>query len=210
MKVKIAIIISIIILYVIFRESLTLDNLLLLIESIQQNPFAPILFIGIYALAVTMLIPALALTLLGGTLFGFWWGLIYVIIASNIGCHMSYFLARALGRDFVMKFIKEGSFIDSATTKAKENGFIFMMYVRLIPLFPFGVVNYLSGIVNIKYRDYALATFIGMIPGSAVYTYLGYSASSIQDNPLGLIVSIAVLVVFTLIVTIVQRKKQHA
>ncbi len=206
MKVKIAILGVVLILLFVFRDYLNIDTLVSVIETVQENRFAPILFVLIYAVAVTFMIPASALTLIAGPIFGFWEGLFLTIIGSNIGCHLSYHAAKLIGKDAVGKFVKSGSFIENAQESAKKNGFIFMMYARLIPIFPFAVVNYLSGIIGIKYRDYAIATFLGMIPGSAVYVYLGYSAANIKENPLGIIVSIGVLVLFTVVVTIVKKK----
>ncbi len=207
MLIKIAIILCILIILFIFRDYINLDTFLGLIETIRENPFAPLIFVCIYALAVTIAIPASAFTLLAGSIFGFWWGLVLTVIASNLGCHLSYWVAKILGKDAIMKLVKKGSFIDSATEKATKNGFIFMMYARLIPLFPFVAVNYLSGILGIKYIHYTIATLLGMLPGTCVYVYLGYSATNIKDNPLGLVVSISVLILFTVVVTIVGKRK---
>ncbi len=205
--IKIAIILVILITLFIFRDYINVESFLSLIETIRENPFAPLIFVLIYALAVTVAIPASAFTLLAGSVFGFWWGVILTVIASNLGCHLSYWLAKFLGKDTIMRLVKKGSFIDSATEKATKNGFVFMMYARLIPLFPFVAVNYLSGILGIKYIHYTIATVLGMLPGTCVYVYLGYSATNIKDNPLGLVVSIVVLVLFTLIVTIIGKRK---
>ncbi len=206
MKKKIAILLLVLLVLFLLRGYLNLDTLVNLIESIQSNPFAPLIFVIVYALAVTLVVPASAFTLLSAPLFGFWGGLLLTIIGSNLGCHLSYFLAKLLGKDIVTKFIKSGSFIETAQKKAQDNGFVFMMYARLIPLFPFAGVNYLSGVLGIRYRDYTIATFFGMLPGSAVYVYLGYSASNIRDNPLGLVISIGVLALFTVALAIVKKK----
>ncbi len=191
---------------IIFRDYLDVDFLLGLLESVRENPLAPLIFILVYAISVTFALPASAFTLISGPLFGFWPGLLFTVIASNLGCHLSFGISKLLGRDVIERYVKSGSFIESATKKAKENGFVFMMYVRLIPLFPFAAVNYLTGILNIKYKHYALATFIGMLPGSVVYVYLGYSASNIQDNPIGLVISIFMLILFTVVVTLVKKR----
>ncbi len=204
--IKILIGLVIIALLFIFRDYLNIDYMLGLIQSIQENPFAPVIFVLIYAISVTAIVPAAALTLISAPLFGFWQGLLLTIIGSNLGCHLSYWIAKLLGENTVKKFVKAGSFMEEAKRQIEENGFIFMMYARLIPLFPFAAVNYLSGILGVKYKHYAIATFFGMLPGSAVYVYLGYSVSDISDNPLGIIISIAMLVVFTVIVTIVKKK----
>ncbi len=206
MKTKILVVVVIVVLLFVFRDYLNIDTLLALLETIRNHPLAPAIFVAVYAIAVTVAVPASALTLLAGSLFGFWGGLLWVTLGANLGCHLSYFVAKFLGRDAITKMIKSGSFIENAQKQAEQNGFVFMMYARLIPLFPFIAVNYLSGIIGIRYKDYAIATLIGMLPGSAVYIHLGHSATNISENPLGLIVSIGVLVLFTVIMTVVKKK----
>ncbi len=196
-----------------FRDIINVDAMLEFLESVKASPYAPIIFVALYAISVTFLFPASAFTLISGPFFGFWWGLVLTVIASNIGCHMSYFLAKFLGEDFITKRLKSGSFLDAAAKQAQKNGFIFIMYARLIPVFPFGAVNYLSGVIGIKYIHYAIATFFGMLPGTFVYVYLGHSAANIKDNPLAFVVSIVILVVFTAAVLYVKKrndKKEQA
>ncbi len=202
----IAIVAIIATLLIVFWDYLNIESLLAIVEGIRGNPWSPVIFVFIYAIAVTFMVPASALTLISAPIFGFWGGLLLTVIGSNLGCQISYFIAKLLGKDFVAKFIRSGSFLDKSQKFAQNNGFIFMMYARLIPIFPFAVVNYFSGIVGIKYRDYTIATVIGMLPGSAVYVYLGYSAADVTNNPIGLIVSIGVLALFTVAMTIIKKK----
>ncbi len=206
--IKIAIVVIIIALLIIFQNYLNIESMLALIESIRENPLAPLIFIIIYAVSVTAIVPASALTLISGPLFGFWPGLLLTIIGSNLGCHLSYWIAKYLGEGTVKKFIKSGSFVEEAKKQIDNNGFLFMMYARLIPLFPFAAVNYLSGIIGVKYRHYTIATFFGMLPGSFVYVYLGFSLTDIGENPMGIIVSILMLVLFTVGVTLVKKRQK--
>ncbi len=211
--IKLAFVVVVLILLIIFREYINIDRMIALLNSLKNNPIAPLIYVVVYAVSVTLIVPAGALTLLSAPLFGFWYGLLLTTIGANLGCHLSFWIGRLLGEDAIKKFVKSGSFIEKATVQAQKNGFVFMMYTRLIPLFPFAVVNYLSAIIGIKYRDYTIATFLGMIPGSAVYVYLAYSATNIAENPLGIVVSVAVLIMFTVIVTLVKKhsdkKEQH-
>ncbi len=204
--VKISILAVVVISIFIFRDYINLDSMLEIVNSLKDNPLAPVVYVLIYGISVTLMIPASALTLLSAPLFGFWNGLIVTTIGANLGCHLSYWIGKFLGEDVIKKYIKSGSFIEKATTQVEKNGFIFMMYARLIPLFPFAAVNYLSAIIGTRYRDYTIATFFGMLPGSVVYVYLGYSASTIEENPLGIVVSIAAFVIFTVAVTLVKKR----
>ncbi len=207
MKKKLIILGIIILVLVLARKFIDINALVSFIESIGDNPFAPAIYVVIYAVSVVFVLPASVFTLIAPPIFGFWKGLLLIVVASNLGCHISYHAAKFMGKDMVLKYIKGGSFLDKATNMSKEKAFIFMMYARLIPLFPFAGVNYLSGVLNINYKSYTLATFLGMLPGSFVYAYLGYTASNITENPLGIAVSISILVIFTIVVGIIGKKK---
>lgn len=191
------------------RKFLHIEQLKSLIGSIKNNPFAPFVYILIYVIGVIFALPGTALTIIAAPIFGFWKGLVLVIIGSNLGCQLTFMISRYLGGGFIQRFVKSDSFMDKASKKIEENGFLFMLYMRLIPIFPFNGVNYLSGLTKIRYRDYAFATFIGMLPGTAVYVYLSHTAADIRDNPLGIVISILVLVLFTIGMTLLKNKKNR-
>ncbi len=189
------------------RDYLNIDKLSDWLFSIKEQPFSEAIYGLIYVIGVIIVIPGAALTALAGVLFGFVKGSIIVVIASNIGCHITFLLARYLGGDFIQKRIKEDSFVDKMSEKMTDNGFLVMLYMRLLPIFPFNVINYASGLTPIKYKDYAIATFIGMLPGTLVYVYLAASATNIKDNPIGLVISITVLIIFTIGVKILNKRQ---
>ncbi len=167
---KILIAVAIIVLVLLGRQYVDVDAFLSFIEGIRTNPLAPVLFVLAYGIFVTFAIPASAFTLLSGSIFGLPMGLLLTILGSNLGCHLSYLLSKIIGKDAILKRIKSGSFLENAQKKAADNGLLFMLYVRLIPLFPFAAVNYLSAMIGIKYKDYTIGTVLGMLPASAVYT----------------------------------------
>ncbi len=178
------------------------------ILSIQNSAYAPIIFILMYIVAVVFLVPGFALTLLASPIFGLWQGILYVVIASNIGCTLSFLISRYLGKDFVLKLFRGNAVFEKVNNKIEENGLLYMFYIRLIPLFPFNLVNYAPGLTSIKYSHYAIATFIGMLPGTSIYCYAAYTATDIKDNPLGIIISLAILVLFTLITSKISKKQK--
>lgn len=189
------------------RSYLDIEELSDWLFSIREQPFSGLIYGAIYVAGVILFIPGLALTTMAGVLFGFVKGSIIVVIASNIGVQITFFIARYIGREFIDKFIKEDSFVDKMSTKMENNGFMVMLYIRLLPVFPFNVINYASGLTPVKYRDYALASLIGMLPGTLVYVYLAASAANIKNNPWGLVISIAVLILFTLGMKLLNKKK---
>ncbi len=188
------------------RNQFNLETAGTFVRSIQDNPLAPLIYVLIYIGGVILALPGTALTLLAAPIFGFWQGLFLVVIGSNIGCHLTFWIARWLGGDVIQKFIKSDTFLEKASKQIEKNGLVFMLYVRLIPLFPFNGINYLSGLTNVTYKDYALGSLFGMIPGTVVYVYLSHTAADIQNNPLGIIVSISVLIGFTVLITLIKKK----
>jgi len=180
------------------------------IEDIRDQPGAGFIYGLVYLAGVILVLPGSAMTALAGVMFGFVKGSLIVIIASNIGCQITFLIARYLGRDFIQRFIKEDSFVDRTSTKMEKNGFMVMMYLRLLPIFPFNVINYASGLTPIKYRDYAIASFLGMLPGTLVYVYLAASAADIRNNPIGLMISIAILILFTIGVKYLSKRHGDA
>ncbi len=177
------------------------------IVSIQNSPYAALIFIGLYILAVVFLVPGLALTLLAAPIFGLFNGILYVVIASNIACSLTFIISRILGKDFVLKIFKGNKLFESVNSKIEKNGFIYMLYLRLIPIFPFNLINYTAGLTSIKYTHYAVANFFGMLPGTAIYCYAAYTATDIKDNPLGIIISILILILFTVGTSIISKKQ---
>jgi len=190
------------------KKFINIETFTNLVQSIKDTPYAPYLYILIYVLGVIFAVPGFALTIIAGPIFGFWKGVLLVIIASNLGCHLTFFISRFIGGSFVERFIKEDSIADKLSRKIEENGFLVMLYIRLLPIFPFNIVNYVSGLTSIKYRAYAIATIIGMLPGTLVYVYLSVSAVGVKDNPLALIISIGLLVLLTIGTTIWKKKQK--
>ncbi len=207
---KILIAVAVVAVVLLGRAYIDVDEFLMFIEGIRTNPLAPVLFVLAYGFFVTFAIPASAFTLLSGSIFGLPMGLLLTVLGSNLGCHLSFLLSKIVGKDAILKRIKSGTFLESAQKKAAENGLMFMLYVRLIPLFPFAAVNYLSGMIGIKYRDYTLGTVLGMLPASAVYTYIGFSAANIGDNPWLIVSAVVLLVILTGIIYLVKKRKPKA
>ena len=109
------------------------------------------------------------LTIAGGAVFGFWWGSLLNTIGANIGANAAFGLSRALGRQGVERLTGSRSAgIDRATV---QHGFTGLLVLRLIPLVPFNALNFGSGLTALRWRTYALATVIGIVPGTLVYTF---------------------------------------
>lgn len=180
---------------------LTLDSIRenqFLLESYQEN--YPFVFTGIFFMAyvaiTSLSIPgATAMTLLAGALFGLWQGLIIVSFASTIGATLAFLIARFLLRDWLQK--KYPHQLDILNNGFKKEGLFYLFALRLIPLFPFFLINILTSIMPIKTRHFYAISQIGMLPGTMVYVYAGTQLSKLQS--LADITSPSVLLSFILL-----------
>ena len=146
------------------------------IEWLRGNAWAAPIFIGIYATATALAVPGTILTLAGGAVFGFWWGTLYNFIAANIGANAAFLIARSLGGDAVRRLIgKDSKVLNKLDDIVEQHGFRGLLTLRLIPLAPFNALNFGSGLMALKWRTYAIATLVGILPGTAIYTFFADS-----------------------------------
>ncbi|PTC03703.1 TVP38/TMEM64 family protein [Vibrio mediterranei] len=197
----IALLAVIIILGVNFGQYLTLENAqaqqAALSEYISQNFVAAALVYFFAYIAITAFsIPGAAVvTLLGAALFGFWTSLLLVSFASTIGATIAFLSSRFLLRDWVQS--KFGSKLETINKGVEKDGAFYLFSLRLIPVFPFFLINLLMGLTPIKVSKYYLVSQLGMLPGTAVYLNAGTQLASI--NSLSGIVSPAVVASFALL-----------
>ena len=144
----------------------------------QLGPWGAVIFIAIYVLATVFFIPGSVLTLGAGAVFGVAWGSIYVSIGSTLGATCAFLVGRYFARDAIARKI-EGNARFAAIDKAVANeGWKIVGLTRLSPVFPFTLLNYAFGLTQVKLRDYVLASWIGMMPGTVMYVYLGSLAKA--------------------------------
>lgn len=157
---------------------------------------AVVVFIGLYALQTAFSLPGAAIfTLAGGFLFGSFVGTFFVNIAATTGATLAFLAARYLLRDWVER--QFGNRLAPIQEGFAKNAFSYLMTLRLIPIFPFFIVNLVSGLTRVNVGAYVLATALGIIPGSFVYANAGRQLGSI--NSLGEIASPRVLGAFALL-----------
>jgi uncharacterized membrane protein YdjX (TVP38/TMEM64 family)/rhodanese-related sulfurtransferase len=146
---------------------------------------APLLFMFVYIVGTVFFFPGAVLTLLGGALFGPVLGTAYNLTAATIGAMLSFLVARYLASDWVEK--KTGGKLKQLMNGVESEGWRFVAFVRLVPLFPFNLLNYGLGLTKIKFAHYSIATYIFMLPGAIAYTYLGYIGKEAATGGEGLI-----------------------
>ncbi len=179
------------------------ENQLQFNDYYQANPIlVSILFFIVYVISVALSVPgATLLTLMGGAVFGFIWGLILISFASSIGATLAFLVSRFLLRDSVQN--RFGSHLERINEGVKKEGAFYLFTLRLVPAFPFFMINLVMALTPIKTRTFYWVSQVGMLAGTAVYvnagTQLGQleSASGILSLPL--IISFTLLGIFPLL-----------
>lgn len=144
----------------------------------QLGAWGGIIFIAIYVVATVLFIPGSVLTLGAGAVFGVMWGSIYVSVGSTLGATCAFLVGRYLARDAIARKI-EGNERFAAMDKAVANeGWKIVGLTRLSPVFPFTLLNYAFGLTRVKLGHYIVASWIGMMPGTVMYVYLGSLAKA--------------------------------
>ena len=139
----------------------------------QAGIAAPLLFMLIYALAAVLFLPGSVLTLAGGALFGPLLGTVYNLTGATTGATLAFLIARYLASDWVAQ--KAGGRVKQLIDGVESEGWRFVAFVRLVPLFPFNLLNYALGLTRLKLGHYVIASYVFMLPGAIAYTYLGYA-----------------------------------
>lgn len=149
-------------------------------EYYKQNIFfVLVLFIFLYVLVTALSLPvATFLTLLGGALFGFSTGLIIVSFASTIGATLAFLMARFLAQNYVQKYYKKQ--LSKINKKFKSEGAFYLFALRLVPVFPFFIINVVMGLMTIKTWTFYWVSQLGMLPGTIVYVYAGTQLAQIE------------------------------
>jgi uncharacterized membrane protein YdjX (TVP38/TMEM64 family) len=159
-----------------------LHNALVWVQGLGAT--SAIAFIAIYVAVTLLFLPAALLTLGAGVVFGVVAGSIYVFVGATIGATLAFLIARYLARGWVERRIagnEKFRVIDRAIARA---GFKIVLLTRLSPLFPFNLLNYALGVTKVSLKDYLLG-FVGMIPGTVMYVYIGSLAGSLAIDTAG-------------------------
>lgn len=139
----------------------------------RAGPAAPVAFVVLYAVLTVLVFPGSVLTIAGGIVFGTTLGTVLAVVGASLGSAGAYLVGRRLGREQVAKLA--GSRIGPIDEWLERRGFVAVLYARLLPVVPFNILNYVAGVTSIRFRDYLLASVIGIVPGTFAYAALGGS-----------------------------------
>ncbi len=132
-----------------------------------------VLFVGLYAAGTVLLVPGSALTVGAGLVFGLGPGIAAVTLGANLGAAAAFLLARYVARERVATLAARYPLAKALDAAMAREGWKVVFLLRLSPLIPFNVVNYLYGLTSIRFWTYALNSFAGMLPGTVLYVYFG-------------------------------------
>ena len=150
----------------------------------------PIVFMALYALATVLFLPGSVLTLAGGALFGPVWGTLWNLTGATVGATLAFLVARYLGADWVTR--RAGPRLTRLNDGVASEGWRFVAFVRLVPVFPFNLLNYALGLTRIPFAGYVLASWVFMLPGAIAYTWLGYAGREALAGGEGMIRNILI------------------
>jgi uncharacterized membrane protein YdjX (TVP38/TMEM64 family) len=145
----------------------------------------PVVFMLIYIIGTVLFLPGSVLTLAGGALFGPVFGTFLNLTGATIGAVIAFLIARYVAGDWVEQ--KTAGRLKQLKDGIEAEGWKFVAFVRLVPLFPFNLLNYALGLTRIKLVHYLFATYLFMLPGAFAYTYLGYAGREAIGGGEGLI-----------------------
>lgn len=164
--------------------------------------WGPLLFVLVYTGLTAALVPGSPLTIAAGVLFGPWWGTALVVVGATVGATIAFLWGRRLGRGAVDRLA--GARFERVDGWLRDRGLLAVLYVRLVPVLPFNLLNPVAGVTGVRLRDFVLGTAVGIVPGTFAFAALGGSFDD-PTSPLFL-GAIALLVVLAVGAPLVDRR----
>jgi uncharacterized membrane protein YdjX (TVP38/TMEM64 family) len=179
--------------------------------------WAPVFVVFFYIVACILFLPGSVLTLGTGFIFGVLVGTITVSIGSTLGACAAFLVGRTVARDWISKRVENNKKFEAIDEAVGHLGFEIVLLIRLSPIFPFNALNYAFGLTRVSFINYALGSWIGMLPGTLMYVYFGAGVRSLADVAAGQVETgiagriffwcgMAATIIVTVFVTRVARK----
>lgn len=162
-------------------------------------------FAVVYALLSLLPLPATVVTIAAGAVFGLVRGSLIVLLGANIAAFVAFYIGRLLGRDAITHLT--GERMEKLDDFLGHSGFVAVLTARLVPVVPFGPLNYLSGVTGVRMWSYVAGTALGIIPGTVVYVAVG--AYGRKPGSLPFLVSLGALVVLSIVGAVLVRRHRR-
>ena len=171
------------------------------------GPWGWVIFAAVYIVGTVLLVPVSVLTIAAGLAFGLAIGFPLVVVSATIGATLAFLVARYLAHDKVESLMQKRPKFKAIQSAVSEGGWKVVALLRLSPVLPFNLQNYFYGITDVKLLEYVPATFVGIMPGTLLYVYLGAAGKAASGEggstlkwvffAIGLVVTVAVAVFVT-------------
>ncbi len=146
-----------------------------------QGLLGALLLGGVYVVATVLMIPGSLITLAIGAIYGPWLGSALVSPASVLGATLAFLLGRGLLRPSIERRMAASRRFQALAGAIEREGFKILFLVRLSPVFPFTVINYAFGLTRVRLRHFLVGSFLGMLPGTLMYVYLGSTVGDVSQ-----------------------------
>ena len=170
--------------------------------------WGPIIYLTVWSLAPALFLPGLPITLAGGVLFGPFWGVVYTGFGATVGASLAFLTARYLARDWVGSKLR-GTKLAALDDKVARHGWKIVAFTRLIPVFPYFLLNYAFGLTRISLAAYAVATFFAMLPWTIAFVYFSSHILDLVKGNIspGLVIGVILVALVSLIPVIYKKMK---
>ncbi|MGJ5633427.1 TVP38/TMEM64 family protein [Nostoc sp. CALU 1950] len=135
--------------------------------------WAPVIYVALYVVATMLVLPSTVLNLTGGAIFGPWLGTVWTSVGAVIAAIIAFAFTRTIGREAIAKRLA-GRW-QAMDAEVRRGGLFYMFAIRLVPIMPYGLVNFVAGLTSISFKDYVLGTTLGTVPSVLPFVLLGSS-----------------------------------
>jgi phosphatidylserine/phosphatidylglycerophosphate/cardiolipin synthase-like enzyme/uncharacterized membrane protein YdjX (TVP38/TMEM64 family) len=183
--------------YTPLREWANLESMVAFARGLQAAPFTPLAVVASYVIGGLIMVPVMLLIAVTGIVFGPFLGSLYAIAGSLLSAAVTYEIGRRLGRDTVRRML--GARINGLSRRIARRGIVAVAVIRMLPIAPYTIVNLVAGASHIRFRDFLIGTFLGMLPGIGItVTFVHHLAETVRNPSMGT-VSVMVVVALLLI-----------
>lgn len=165
--------------------------------------WAPLMFMAVYAVLTVLMVPGTALSLVGGAVFGLFWGTLWNLLGATLGAALAFLVARYLAGDAVRARL--GGRLLRLVEGVEREGWRFVVFTRLVPLFPFVLLNYGFGLTRVPFLHYLLATLLAMLPGALAFTWLGHAGGAALRGEHGAVTQALLAIALLAVVSYLPR-----
>jgi len=155
--------------YTPLREWINVESLVHWSDRFEESPFAPLIVIGGFVLGGLLVIPLMMLIAATGIVFGPWLGMLYSLLGATLSAVFVYSIGRKVGRDAVRRVA--GRRINDLSRRIAKRGLLAMLFVRIVPIAPFSIINLMAGTSHLRFRDFLLGTILGLLPGTILISF---------------------------------------